>query len=395
MKGNFFMKQGAYCLFKTPLGACGIAWKAPKTSRCLPVVTFIQLPEATRSLTEARIAGRSGARKARLVPAEIAGIINRIQKHLHGDIQDFQDIVLDLDGAAPFAEQVYEGARKIPAGRTMTYGALATEMNVPTASRAVGQALGKNPIPLIIPCHRVIAAGNKPGGFSAHGGLSTKAKMLELEGTPIGSSAVIKSIRDLKKAAALLGKKDPRLGRVLSNPIEFRLKPKHSPYEVLVEAVVHQQLSPKAAETILGRIMALYSGSKIPAPADLLGTTDDRLRSAGLSRSKTRAVKDIAAKTLDGTVPSLQEIMSLGNEDIVKRLTSIYGVGRWTVEMMLIFNLGRMDVLPVDDFALRKSIADVYGMKNVPTPKQVNALGEAWRPYRTVASLYLWNFVKK
>jgi 3-methyladenine DNA glycosylase/8-oxoguanine DNA glycosylase len=120
-----------------------------------------------------------------------------------------------------------------------------------------------------------------------------------------------------------------------------------------------------------------------------------RLIGAGLSRSKTRAVKDIAAKTVNGIVPSLQEIMSLGNEDIVKRLTSIYGVGRWTVEMMLIFNLGRMDVLPVDDFALRKSIADVYGMKNVPTPKQVNALGEAWRPYRTVASLYLWNFVKR
>jgi methylated-DNA-[protein]-cysteine S-methyltransferase len=389
------MKQDAYCLFETPLGSCGIAWKSPETSRFPPVVTFIQLPEATRSLTERRIAGRSGGLKGRLVPDGIAGIINRIQKHLHGDIQDFQDIVIDLEGAPPFARQVYERARKIPAGRTMTYGELAKEINVPPASRAVGQALSKNPIPLIIPCHRVIAAGNKPGGFSAHGGLWTKAKMLELEGAPIGSPGLIKSIRDLKKAAALLGKKDPRLGHILSNPIEFRLKPKHSPYEVLVEAVVHQQLSPKAAETILGRIMALYSGSKIPAPADLLGTPDDRLRSAGLSRSKSRAVKDIAAKTLDGTVPSLQEIMSLGNEDIVKRLTSIYGVGRWTVEMMLIFNLGRMDVLPVDDFALRKSIADVYGMKNAPTPKQVNALGEAWRPYRTVASLYLWNFVKK
>jgi len=391
------MKQDAYCLFETPLGSCGIAWKSPETSRFPPVVTFIQLPEATRSLTERHIARRSGGRKARLVPEEIAGSIKRIQKHLQGDIQDFQDIVVDLEGAPPFARQVYEGARRIPAGRTMTYGELAKEINVPTASRAVGQALGKNPIPLIIPCHRVIAANNKPGGFSAHGGLWTKAKMLELEGAPIGSPAMIRSISDLKKAAALLGKKDPRLGRILSNPIEFRLKPKHSPYEVLVEAVVHQQLSPKAAETILDRIMALYSGSgsKIPAPADLLTTPDDRLRSAGLSRSKSKAVKDIAAKTLDGTIPSLQEIMSLGNEDIIGRLISIYGVGRWTVEMMLIFNLGRMDVLPVDDFALRKGIADVYGMKNVPTPKQVKALGEGWRPYRTVASLYIWNFVKK
>jgi len=180
------MKQAAYCLFETPLGACGIAWKEQVTSRIPPVVTIFQLPEATRSLTDTSITRSSGGRKAHVPPPRIAGIIKRVQKHLHGDLQDFLDIVVDLDGAGPFARQVYEAVRKIPAGRTMTYGELAADLNRPTASRAVGQALGRNPIPLIIPCHRVLASGKNPGGFSAHGGLETKAKMLEIEGATIG-----------------------------------------------------------------------------------------------------------------------------------------------------------------------------------------------------------------
>ena len=176
------MEQAAYCLFETPLGACGIAWKISDSTDGQPVVTFFQLPEATKKLTEKRIAGSTHGRRTGAPPPRIAAIIKKVQKHLHGDVQDFLDIVVDLDGAGPFARQVYEAARKIPAGRTVTYGELAKDMNRPTAARAVGQALGRNPIPLIIPCHRVLASGNKPGGFSAHGGVETKAKMLEIEG---------------------------------------------------------------------------------------------------------------------------------------------------------------------------------------------------------------------
>ena len=385
------MEQTSFCLFETPVGPCGIAWKETAAHPWSSVVTFIQLPEATRGLTEKRIAGRSGGRKARLIPAGIAGIIEKIQKHLQGDLQDFQDIGLDLDGAGPFARQVYEGARKIPAGRTMTYGALATKINRPSASRAVGQALGKNPIPLIIPCHRVLASGNKSGGFSVHGGVTVKARLLAIEGVRLGTPPTLKSKRDLLRAAALLKKQDPRLAGCLTRPIEFQLRPDHSPCATLIEAVVHQQLSPKAASTILGRVMDLFPGSKIPDPAELLKTEDEPLRKAGLSMAKIKALKDIARKTLDGTVPSSEEIVSLSNEEIMKRLTSIFGVGLWTVEMMLIFNLGRPDVFPVGDYALRKSISGVLGMKEVPTPKEVNDLGELWRPYRTVAALYLWN----
>jgi O-6-methylguanine DNA methyltransferase len=185
MKGAIIMTQAAYCLFETPLGACGIAWKERGDSRTPPAVTFFQLPEAARELTERMIAGRSGGRKEPVPPPHIAGIIKRVQKHLRGEVQDFLDIVVDLDPSGPFARQVYETVRKIPPGRTRSYGELAAEMNRPAAARAVGQALGRNSIPLLIPCHRVLARGGKPGGFSAHGGVETKAKLLEIEGAAI------------------------------------------------------------------------------------------------------------------------------------------------------------------------------------------------------------------
>lgn len=218
--------------------------------------------------------------------------------------------------------------------------------------------------------------------------------MLAIEGVAFGLPPTIKSARDLRRAAALLSARDPRLARCMAKPIEFRLKPEQSPYATLFEAVVHQQLSPKAASTILGRVKAIYPGSTIPEPGDLLKTPDRLLRGAGLSRAKAASLKDLAAKTLDGTVPSPEKIVALSDEEITLRLTSIYGVGRWTVEMLLIFNLGRTDVFPVDDYALRKSVADLYGMKELPTPKELNALGESWRPRRTVATLYLWNSIK-
>jgi len=156
------MEQASFCLFETPLGTCGIAWKGPETSRLPSVATFIQLPEATRRLTKTRIAGRSGGRQAHLVPPGIAEIIKRIQKHLHGDRQDFQDIAVDLDGVTPFARQVYEGTRKIPAGRTLTYGALAREINRPSASRAMRWVNYGDPIARWRRCISGIAAVRDP-----------------------------------------------------------------------------------------------------------------------------------------------------------------------------------------------------------------------------------------
>src|SRR5947209_4208597 len=176
------MKQAAYCIFETPLGWCAIAWHDGADSSASPAVTCLQLPEATVKLTESRIAQRSSARKPSAPPPQIAEIIDKVCKHFQGEVQDFRDIPVNLDGSDPFARRVYEAARNIPAGQTGTYGETAKLLGQPAAARDVGQALAKNPIALIIPCHRVVAAGGKPGGFSARGGPATKAKMLALEG---------------------------------------------------------------------------------------------------------------------------------------------------------------------------------------------------------------------
>jgi len=174
-----------YCLFETALGTCGIAWRETVDSRAAHAVTFFQLPEATAQIAESRIARKSGAGKGDVIPAEISGIIERVRKHFLRDVQDFQGVTLDLQATGAFARLVYDTARRIPAGETRTYGAIAKELGEPGAARAVGRALGANPIPLIVPCHRVLAAGGQLGGFSAHGGGDTKARMLAIEGVAL------------------------------------------------------------------------------------------------------------------------------------------------------------------------------------------------------------------
>jgi methylated-DNA-[protein]-cysteine S-methyltransferase len=176
------MKQIAYCLFDSPLGWCGIAWSAGGPP--FPV-SFFQLPEATAEMTEARIARNCAAPNSSAPPLQIGTIINRVCRHLKGDLQDFRDIPVDLDAVAPFVRKVCEATRQIPVGQTLSYAGLASTLGQPDAFRAVGQALGRNPIPLIIPCHRVLAAHGRPGGFSAYGGRATKAKLLAIEGAVV------------------------------------------------------------------------------------------------------------------------------------------------------------------------------------------------------------------
>ena len=189
------MKRISYCLFETPLGSCGIAWSEHGDFSSAPAVAFFQLPEASPEQTESRIAQISGARKPSAPASQIADIIERVRRHLQGKAEDFRDVPLDLERAGPFARQVYEAARNIPAGRTKTYGEIAKALNQPAAAQAVGQALGRNPIALIIPCHRVLSAGGKAGGFSAHGGQSTKARMLAIEGVTLESVPIRKSVK--------------------------------------------------------------------------------------------------------------------------------------------------------------------------------------------------------
>jgi methylated-DNA-[protein]-cysteine S-methyltransferase len=166
---------------------CGIAWSEPSDATRPPAVVHFQLPESNPRAAEYRIIGKCAAHKSSDPPASIARIIDRVKKHLGGDLQDFADVLLDFSGHGSFSQAVYRAARKIPAGQTITYGQLAGKIKRPNAARAVGQALGSNPIALIIPCHRILAVGNKVGGFSAHGGVATKSRLLCIEGAAAAS----------------------------------------------------------------------------------------------------------------------------------------------------------------------------------------------------------------
>jgi 3-methyladenine DNA glycosylase/8-oxoguanine DNA glycosylase len=195
-----------------------------------------------------------------------------------------------------------------------------------------------------------------------------------------------------EEAIHFLSTADKRLGSLINRVGPCNLKPKkrRSPFESLVQSVAYQQLNGTAAATILGRVKALYPGKKFPSPADLLATPDEKLRAAGLSRAKTAAIKDIAKKTVEGIVPTSRAIVKMSNEEIIERLTTVRGVGPWTVEMVLIFTLGRTDVLPATDYGVRKGFAMTYGWKELPTPRELLEQGERWKPHRTTAAWYFW-----
>lgn len=189
-----------------------------------------------------------------------------------------------------------------------------------------------------------------------------------------------------------LSRVDKTLARLIKQvgPCTMKLHTSRSPFIALVTAVTHQQLNGTAAKTILKRFLALFPGKRFPTPADVLLMPEDRLRTAGLSRAKVAAIKDIAAKTVDGTIPSSRAIAKLSSEEIIERLTSVRGVGLWTVEMLLIFTLGRLDVLPATDYGVRKGFAVTFGWKELPKPKELLEYGERWRPHRSIAAWYMW-----
>ena len=193
-------------------------------------------------------------------------------------------------------------------------------------------------------------------------------------------------------AHQLLRTSHPRMAELIRRSRRYNITPAVliRPFDALAESIAYQQLSGKAAATIFGRVRALYPKRKWLDPEQLLATPDETLRAAGLSRAKTAALKDLAAKTIDGTVPSGRALIRMTDDEIITRLTTVRGIGRWTVEMLLLFDLGRLDVWPVDDYGVRKGFAKTFGRRKLPTPKQLMKLGEKWRPYRSVAAWYFW-----
>ena len=189
-----------------------------------------------------------------------------------------------------------------------------------------------------------------------------------------------------------LSRVDPVMRRLIRAHGPCALKPetRRSPFQSLVQAVAHQQLHGTAAGRILARFKRLFPGRRFPRPADLAAVTDEQLRACGFSFAKIRAIRDIAEKTRSGVVPTGREMGKLPDEAIIARLTEVRGVGRWTVEMLLIFQLGRPDVLPADDFGVRNGFRLAYGKRALPTPKELLKFGERWRPHATTAAWYLW-----
>ena len=197
-------------------------------------------------------------------------------------------------------------------------------------------------------------------------------------------------VYDPEEAVRFLAKADRKLAPWIKRvPFALQIRAMHNPFESLARNIIYQQLHGNAAAAIHRRLLNLFGNGKI-TPQRIIDTPEEVLRGAGLSTAKTLAIKDLAAKTLDGTVPTLARLRRMDDEEIIERLTTVRGIGRWTVEMLLIFRLGRPDVLPVGDFAVRKGFMVVYGLSEQPKPKELEALGERWRPYRSVASWYLW-----
>jgi len=197
----------------------------------------------------------------------------------------------------------------------------------------------------------------------------------------------------LEQALEVLAQTDPRMARLIEAHGPCGIAPywKRSPYESLVRAVMFQQLHGNAAKAILARFVALYPDSPFPKPEEVLRADDATLRGVGLSRQKSSYIRAIAAGAHEGVVPVRRsELARLDDEAIIERLTSIKGVGRWTVEMLLIFTLGRLDVLPVGDFGVRSGFDRMTRRRTPVTPNLLADHGKRWAPYRSVAAWYLW-----
>jgi len=378
-----------FALFETPIGRCALSW----TERG---ITSVQLPEANDEATRARVLARCpGAREAAPQGANKRAI-DAIVAHLGGDTRALGDIALDTGDLPGFHRRVYEALRRVPAGETVSYGELAKRVGSPGGARAVGRAVGRNPFAVVVPCHRVLPSGGGPGGFSAYGGVGTKARILAIEGVTLAASPTRAELQfDARAATRHIASKDRGLARIIerSSPLRLEIDEARTTFEALAKSIVHQQLAGKAAAAIHGRVCALFPRKRL-RPEAVLQAPEADLRGAGLSRGKVLALRDLATRSLDGTVPSVAKLHAMSDEAIVERLVQVRGIGRWTVEMLLISRLGRPDVLPVHDYGVRRGFQLAYRKRALPTPKELARYGECWRPFRTVATWYLWRAVE-
>jgi methylated-DNA-[protein]-cysteine S-methyltransferase len=391
------MADAAYTLFDTPLGRCGMAWNDAG-------VLGVQLPEARESATRERLLRRAAAAQPGEPPPQARRAIDGIVALFSGRAGLFDTVPLDMRLLPPFHRRVYEAARQIGPGQTLSYGTLAAQIGAPGAARAVGQALGRNPFPVIVPCHRVLAAGGKTGGFSAAGGVVTKMRLLSLESALSGGTGSLFGEHapalpfDVDAAVAHLHERDRALAHLIDavGPCRLRLDATPSVFTALAQSIVYQQLTTRAAGTIFARVRALYPHGHLgPTAEQVLRTPDAKLQAAGVSTPKLLALKGLARKAARHEIPTLNDVEAMDDDAIVEALSRVRGIGPWTVQMFLIFHLGRPDVLPLEDYALRKAYALHIRRGALPETAEFARRGERWRPYRSVASWYLWRSLER
>ncbi len=387
------LNEPRFCtIFATAFGPAAIAWKQSG-------IIALLLPETSPASLKRRIASNLADCREAEPSLPVSKAIKQIQQYFAGQPSNFKGISIDLTECTPFCQTVYEQLCQVAAGTTVSYKDLAQACDKPLAARAIGLAAGKNPVPLLIPCHRIVNTDGRLGGFSAGGGVRLKAQMLHLEGHVVDEKPVLRirpplliSDCDLDTILHHLSRVDADLAALIRVAPRFNLEfnPDTSIFQALLEAIVYQQLTGKAAATIYRRVLALFSGKSEVSALDIIRAGENELRSAGLSQNKVLAIKDLANFAVSGGLPDHHQMRMMSNAEIINRLTHIRGIGRWTVEMLLIFKLGRADVMAADDYGLRKGLAAIRRCGELPTPSELMRQAEAWKPYRSIASWYLW-----
>ena len=344
----------------------------------------IEIQFNERAVTRVRLLESGKTKRSARAPEFARDLAARLAQHFSGRMQDFSKVPLDYSSVPAFHAKVYEVSRKVTSGSIVGYGELAARAGSPGASRAVGQAMARNPFFVVVPCHRVAASLKNLGGFSAPGGALTKRRMLEIEGAFLESPPydVERAIRELRAA-------DPALAKVIvaAGDVRPRVQPLHSLFESLGRSIIYQQLSGLAAGAIHRKYAALFPDHR-PTPEHLAKLSDARIRGAGLSASKLAALRDLTKRFHE--LPTLKQMEKMSDDDIIESLTKVRGIGPWTVHMLLIFRLGRPDVLPVADYGVRKGFQKTYNKRELPNAKTLEKHAEKWKPWRSVGSWYMW-----
>jgi len=323
--------------------------------------------------------------------------VARIQSHLAGEVQDFSDLPVACSQGDDFAAVVYRRLREVPCGRTLSYGELARQAGSPRGSRAVGQVVGANPVPLVIPCHRVLRNDETLGGFSAPGGLYTKCRLLRLEGVtarPARTDSVFPSLflpDAWNMAEAMLRRREPLFdalaSRITITPIQQAFP--GNPFAALAEAVVWQQLAGSAARVIFARVLDSYQELTVD---NVLDQGEAPLVKAGLSGAKRRTLLELAQAFRNGQLSSTLMYHSAASTR-TQALSAIWGIGPWTIQMFEMFHLGLPDISSPLDLGLRKAVTRLLAAKELLSVDQCSAFLDRMRPFRTVACQALWNSV--